>query len=210
MLLLLLLVVSPTTPYTIRVCTDKDCLLDGATDALAMTAILAPKDFKVEACGCLGPCGGGPNIQVKAADGKAVKDGRPGKSSYYLFKGVDSAKEAASVLSFVTGKNVGPGRLSGDMVTSTRGPLDLDRTTRIALQRLLYVAVALFLKTADERGTWDVAGGEVVENSYAAGAAAVFVASQFMGTGSKANGGPPENEIVALAKQVSAKSEKKF
>ena len=62
--------------------------------------------------------------------------------------------------------------------------------------------VALFLKTADEKGTWDVVGGEVVENSYAAGAVAVFVASQFMGTGSKANGGPPENEIVALTKQI--------
>ena len=131
-ILLLLLLASPSTRgYTIRVCTDKDCLLDGAADAISMASSLAPATCKVEACGCLGPCGGGPNIQVKDGEGKAVRDGRPGKSSYYLFKGVDSAEEVASMYSFVTGKEVGTGRLAEEKVMSTRGPLDLDRTTRI-------------------------------------------------------------------------------
>ena len=64
---------------------------------------------------------------------------------------------------------------------------DFDRTTRIALQRLLYVATALTLKEADQNGTWDMINGVVYDNSYAAIVAAVFIGSQFMGTGSKAN-----------------------
>ena len=169
-----------------------------------MATTLAPRGCNVESCGCLGPCGGGPNIQVKDPTGKAVKDGRPGKSNYYLFKKITSAEETASMLSFVTGETISPARSPVEEVESTRGPLDLDRTTRIALQRLLYVVTALFLKTADEKGTWDVIGGQVVQNSYVAAATAVFVASQFMGTGSKDNSAP-ENEVVALAKQVSTK-----
>ena len=72
-------------------------------------------------------------------------------------------------------------------VESTRSFWDFDRTTRIALQRLLYIAVALPLLEADKNGTWDVINGEVYPNSYYAIAAITFIASQFMGTGSKAN-----------------------
>ena len=100
---------------------------------------------------------------------------------------MNSASEAASLLSFVTNSNVKGDRSPLQTVTSTRGPLDLDRTTKIALQRLIYVVTALFLKSSQEAGTFDMIGGEVVENSYFAGAAGVFIASQFMGTGSKDN-----------------------
>lgn len=98
------------------------------------------------------------------------------------------------MLSFVTNTKVSPSKSSIDKVTSTRGPFDLDRTTKIALQRLLYVVTALFLKSSQEAGTFDVVGGEVIENSYFAGAAGVFVASQFMGTGSKDNSIKETNE----------------
>ena len=100
---------------------------------------------------------------------------------------MNSASEAASLLSFVTDSPVKGDRSPLQTVTSTRGPLDLDRTTKIALQRLIYVVTALFLKSSQEAGTFDMIGGEVVENSYFAGAAGVFIASQFMGTGSKDN-----------------------
>ncbi|GMH67870.1 hypothetical protein TrST_g13529 [Triparma strigata] len=166
---------------------DKDCRLDGSEDALAILTSIAPKSAEVTTCGCLGPCGGGPNVEVKDEMGKRIKDGRPGKSSYYLFKDVNSASEAASLLSFVTDSPVKGDRSPLQTVTSTRGPLDLDRTTKIALQRLIYVVTALFLKSSQEAGTFDMIGGEVVENSYFAGAAGVFIASQFMGTGSKDN-----------------------
>ena len=49
---------------------DKDCRLDGSEDALAILTSIAPKSAEVTTCGCLGPCGGGPNVEVKDEMGK--------------------------------------------------------------------------------------------------------------------------------------------
>lgn len=67
-------------------------------------------------------------------------------------------------------------------VESSREFWDFDRTTRIALQRLLYITVALPIIDADHNGTMDIINGQVYPNSYAAIAAITFIGSQFMGT----------------------------
>ena len=70
------LILSTTTSRTtIRVCMDKDCKLDGSDDALAILSQLAPKSAEVTTCGCLGPCGGGPNVEVKDEMGKVRASG---------------------------------------------------------------------------------------------------------------------------------------
>jgi hypothetical protein len=81
----------------------------------------------------------------------------------------------------------------GGEIESTRAFWDFDRTTRIALQRLLYVATLLPLVDASQQGTWDQINGQVYSNSYYVFGAAVFVASQFMGTGSQANAVASDN-----------------
>lgn len=75
----------------------------------------------------------------------------------------------------------------GGEIESTREFWDFDRTTRIALQRLLYAVTLLPLLDASQKGTWDQINGDEYTNSYYAFGAAVFIASQFMGTGSQAN-----------------------
>jgi hypothetical protein len=81
----------------------------------------------------------------------------------------------------------------GGEIESTRDFWDFDRTTRIALQRLLYVATLLPLVDASQQGTWDQINGQVYPNSYYAFGAAVFAASQFMGTSSQANAVSSDN-----------------
>eukprot|EP00520_Triparma_pacifica_P019383 CAMPEP_0118669506 /NCGR_PEP_ID=MMETSP0785-20121206/20942_1 /TAXON_ID=91992 /ORGANISM="Bolidomonas pacifica, Strain CCMP 1866" /LENGTH=141 /DNA_ID=CAMNT_0006564203 /DNA_START=69 /DNA_END=491 /DNA_ORIENTATION=- len=121
---------APTTT-TVRVCTDKDCLIDGANDTLQLARTLSPSSVNVETCGCLGPCGGGPNVDVRV-DGVRMKDKRPGRSSFYCFKEVRTDDDFKDVLRVGAGVEV---KKTSDIVaTSTRGPFDFDRTTRIALQ----------------------------------------------------------------------------
>lgn len=117
-----------------------------------------------------------------------------GQSNYYCFRNIDSPRAAADMLQqagivlppTVVEKLSSDGD-EGSLIVSTRKFWDFDRTTRIALQRLLYISVALPLADADQNGTWDQIHGVVYPNSYAAIVAIVFVGSQFMGTGSKAN-----------------------
>jgi (2Fe-2S) ferredoxin len=178
----------------IRVCQDRDCITDGAKQADEIVTTLVQKGSSkipvtVNKCGCLGPCGKGPNIDVRI-DGVRVKDSRPGQSNYYVFREIDSAQAAAKMLE-ISGMDV-PAEAVDQMekavqVESTRAFWDFDRTTRIAFQRLLYATVALPLIDADENGTWDVINGQVYENSCYAIAAAIFIGSQFMGTSSAAN-----------------------
>ena len=174
---------------TIRVCIDKDCRIDGCDATFKIAKALAPNSVAVETCGCLGPCGGGPNLDVRLADGTRAKDTRPealGSRTKYCFKNVRTVDDVKSVLQ-ITGVDVGNKRCDLEAAESSRGFLDFDRTTRIALQRLLYVATVIPMQDAYQKGTWDSIGGVTYENSYYAIGAAVFVASQFMGTSSKAN-----------------------
>ena len=120
-------------------------------------------------------------------DGVSIKDGRKGQSNFYVFRQIDSAEAAADMLE-QAGIKVNEKAVDRDLkVESTRSLFDFDRTTRIALQRLLYACVALALNDADKNGTWDVINGEVYPNSYYAIAIITFIGSQFMGTSSKAN-----------------------
>jgi hypothetical protein len=195
--ILLFLLVSHVSPFaapttTVRVCTDKDCLIDGANDTLQLARTLSPSSVKVETCGCLGPCGGGPNIDVRV-DGVRMKDKRPGRSSFYCFKEVRTDDDFKDVLRVGAGVEV---KKTSDIVaTSTRGPLDFDRTTKIALQRLLYIATFLPMQNAAQTGQWDsIKGIGVVDNSYYVIGAGVLIGSQFMGTGAKANSGGGNKE----------------
>eukprot|EP00957_Ditylum_brightwellii_P044957 3410149-Ditylum_brightwellii.AAC.1 len=200
----LLLLISPARSLSsvplgkgteIRVCHDRDCLTDGAVEAKKLVETLAKSGrsqspVTVTTCGCLGPCGKGPSVDIRI-DGVKVKDSRVGQSSYYCFRKIDSAEAAADMLQIagvdVPEKAIQRASLDAEPVVSTRKFLDFDRTTRIALQRLLYATVALPIIDADQNGTWDQINGVVYPNSYAAIIAIVFVGSQFMGTGSKAN-----------------------
>jgi len=91
LILLILLLQLPNTssltaPTILRVCIDKDCQIDGCGATLDLAKALAPSSVKVETCGCLGPCGGGPNIDLRTADGVRIKDKRTGRSNFYCFK----------------------------------------------------------------------------------------------------------------------------
>ena len=168
-------------------------MTDGANEANEIISSLvqkgsSPIPVTVGKCGCLGPCGKGPNVDVRI-DGIRVKDARPGQSSYYMFREINSPQAAAKMLE-IAGMNIptkAVEQIQDVKVESTRTFLDFDRTTRIAIQRLLYAGVALPMNYAYENGTWDVIDGQVIENSYAGIIAAVFVGSQFMGTSSAAN-----------------------
>lgn len=191
----------PTNKGTeIRICQDRDCLTDGAVDAKKLVESLAKSGrskseggaVTITTCGCLGPCGKGPSVDIRI-NGVRVKDSRVGQSNYYCFRKIDSAESAADMLERagieVPEKSVQAASLKLEVkpIESTRTFWDFDRTTRIALQRLLYVSVALPIADADHNGTWDQINGNVYPNSYAAIIVVVFVLSQFMGTGSKAN-----------------------
>jgi len=186
--------VSQQKGIEVRICHDRDCLTDGAVNAKKIVEKLAKSGkskspITVTKCGCLGPCGKGPSVDIKI-DGIRVKDNRAGQS-YYCFRGIDSAEAAANMLERagveVSEKAIETASKNEEAIVSTRKFLDFDRTTRIALQRLLYITVALPLVEADKQGTWDQINGAVYPNSYAAIIAFVFIGSQFMGTGSKAN-----------------------
>jgi (2Fe-2S) ferredoxin len=194
----------PSKGTEIRICHDRDCLTDGAVEAKTLVEKLVQGSSKskssnakppitVTTCGCLGPCGKGPSVDVRI-DGVRVKDQRVGQSNYYCFRNINSPRAAADMLqqAGIVLPSTVVEKLSSDgddesLIVSTRKFWDFDRTTRIALQRLLYVSVALPLADADQNGTWDQIHGVVYPNSYAAIVAIVFVGSQFMGTGSKAN-----------------------
>lgn len=164
-----------------RVCVDRDCLTDGSADTLALVQTLAKdKDITVSKCGCLGPCGSGPNVDLRK-DGVRVKDSR--QDNYFIFRNIDSAESAAEMLR-IAGVPVEEDSLvevKGSLrePASTRKWYDLDRNSKINVQRLLYAVTALPLLTAKLNGTWD--------DSYYVFAGAVFVLSQFMGTGKNAN-----------------------
>lgn len=186
------------TGTEIRICHDRDCLTDGAVEAKALVETLVKSSSSTKAktpvtvttCGCLGPCGKGPSVDIRI-DGVRVKDKRVGQSNYYCFRQIDNAGAAADMLEqagvIVPEKVVEKVSSNSAPIMSTRKLLDFDRTTRIALQRLLYITVLLPLADADQNGTWDQINGVVYPNSYAAIVAIVFIGSQFMGTGSKAN-----------------------
>mmetsp|Transcript_21897 Transcript_21897/g.33288 ORF Transcript_21897/g.33288 Transcript_21897/m.33288 type:complete len:250 (-) Transcript_21897:452-1201(-) len=187
----------PAAGTEIRICHDRDCLTDGAVEAKALVETLvksssakAKTPVTVTTCGCLGPCGKGPSVDIRI-DGVRVKDKRVGQSNYYCFRQIDNAGAAADMLEqagvVVPEKVVEKVSSNSEPIMSTRKFLDFDRTTRIALQRLLYITVLLPLADADQNGTWDQINGVVYPNSYAAIVAIVFIGSQFMGTGSKAN-----------------------
>lgn len=174
-----------------RVCMDRDCLTDGSKDTLALVQALAEgTDVTVTKCGCLGPCGSGPNVDLRN-DGVRVKDRRPDQSDYFIFRDINSAEAAADMLRMagvaVDDESVAEAKGALAEPTSSRKWYDLDRTSRINLQRLLYAITALPLLNAELNGTWDTIYGVVYPNSYYTFAGVVFVLSQFMRTGTKSN-----------------------
>ena len=179
-----LLFVWTSTAYTpplnrgieVRVCQDKDCLLDGSKETLALVRSLVPDDddrVTVAPCGCLGPCGSGPTVDLRV-DGIRVKDAREGRDGYFLFKEIDSARAATDMLALAGVEAVDHACDADARVTSTRKLTDIDRNGRIGLQRVLYAMTALPLLNAHLTGTWDEMGGTVVPGSYYAAAVAVF------------------------------------
>ncbi|XP_027341787.1 uncharacterized protein LOC113854773 isoform X2 [Abrus precatorius] len=48
----------------IRVCTNRTCRRQGSFQTLETLSGLAPPNVDVKSCGCLGRCGGGPNLAV--------------------------------------------------------------------------------------------------------------------------------------------------
>lgn len=48
----------------IRVCTNRTCRKQGSFQTLETLTGLAPPNVVVKSCGCLGKCGGGPNLAV--------------------------------------------------------------------------------------------------------------------------------------------------
>lgn len=209
--LLLFTTVTSSQAYTaplnkgleVRVCQDKDCLLDGSKETLRLVQSMTPStsddnendQITVTSCGCLGPCGSGPTVDVRR-DGIRVKDTREGQDDYFLFRKMNSATAVSDMLTIA---GVEPLRSSPDnsdstnnnnsvvVVTSTRKWYELDRNSRITLQRILYALVALPLLNAHLNGTWDVIGNAVVPNSYYGIGAVVFGVSQFMGTSQRSN-----------------------
>ena len=179
-----------------RVCQDKDCLLDGSKETLALVQSMTPSagsdngnPVTVAPCGCLGPCGSGPTVDVRQ-DGLRIKDTRDGQNDYFLFREINSAKSVGEMLAIAGIPMPSSPETSGDdsaVIKSAREWYELDRNSRITLQRMLYAVLALPLINAHLCGTWDVIGGAVVPNSYYAIAAAIFIASQFMGTSQRSN-----------------------
>lgn len=189
----------------IRVCQDRDCLTDGAKQANEIISTLVQKGSSttkpvtIGKCRCLGPCGKGPNVDIRI-DGIRVKDTRAAQSNYFIFREINSPQAVATMLE-IAGMNIPANSVDQieksvfGKVESTRTFLDFDRTTRIALQRLLYICVALPLFDAHQKGYWDVINGQVYENSYYAIAAVAFIGSQFMGTSSAANRVEDDDEV---------------
>ncbi|KAL2649164.1 hypothetical protein AAZX31_05G234000 [Glycine max] len=61
--------VAPSPPVKvkaqeIRVCTNRTCRRQGSFQTLETLSGLAPPNVAVKSCGCLGRCGGGPNLVV--------------------------------------------------------------------------------------------------------------------------------------------------
>jgi len=175
----------------VRICQDKDCLLDGSKETLTVLQSTAAADdgrITVAPCACLGPCSSGPTVDVRQ-DGIRVKDTREGQDNYFLFRKINSGKAVADMLTIAGVEPLDATIAKRDEfgVTSTRQWYDLDRNSWITLQRILYALTALPLLNAHLNGTWDVIGGVVVPNSSYAIAAAIFVASQFIGTSQRSN-----------------------
>lgn len=56
---------SATAPISeVRVCTNRTCRRDGASEAIRRFEAMVPRHVSVNRCGCLGRCGNGPNVCV--------------------------------------------------------------------------------------------------------------------------------------------------
>ena len=133
--------VPPSRP-SVLVCTDKDCALDGAEQMLSIAKRVLPASVDVKGCGCIGPCGKGPNLKILDEEGIRVKDKRPGENSFYCFRRVDSVEALQKVLKTSLDLDI-KGNVKLPPPVSSRTFWDIDRTKRIALQRLLYICTFL-------------------------------------------------------------------
>lgn len=159
--------VSKTSSVTIAVCTDIDCRLDGASDALRALQRNAPDGVRVTGRACLGPCGDGPCVVVLNSENKRVieeQKGRVVQGSLVppdLFgvnpRGVYQVRNAGNVEQVV---GIAAAEASLDVsnkvvlnesdsesvvVTSTRRPFDRPRNERKVLQRLMQFLVLVGL-----------------------------------------------------------------
>merc|ERR1712113_641040 len=132
-------------------------------------------------CGCLGPCGKGPNVSL-TMDGVRLKDVRTGKKNRSIWSNVDSPEVASSMLkeAGISVPNQAIDKVLKIEIKSSRTFWDFDRTTRIAFQRLLYILVGLPLLEAYKQGNWDMIHGVLYPNSYSIFMCTVFIGSQFM------------------------------
>lgn len=150
-------------PVIIGVCTDIDCRLDGASDALRQLQKNAPTGVRVTGRACLGPCGDGPCAVVLDSEGKRVVQVQTGKVQGSLVppelfgsnpRGVYEVRTASNVDQVVriaadaAGiEAVSDGPIDVDkatdelVVTSTRQPYDRPRNERKVMQRLMQFLV---------------------------------------------------------------------
>ncbi|CAM9344277.1 unnamed protein product, partial [Phaeothamnion confervicola] len=80
------LAIAPGTAIVrkILVCTNTSCRKNGAQATLDMFQDLAPDDIEVEATGCHGECGNGPNVHVLPADAEYKNVFKPASAEAIL------------------------------------------------------------------------------------------------------------------------------
>ncbi|KAF7820316.1 tetratricopeptide repeat protein 1 [Senna tora] len=115
----------------IRVCTNRTCRKQGSFQTLETLSGLAPPNVAVKPCGCLGRCGGGPNLAV-LPDGLIV--GHCG-----------TAARAAEVMSNLVG--VGEGSDSYDAKNSLEA-LALRKRAEIEFEKQNFTEAELLLSQA--------------------------------------------------------------
>ncbi|KAJ3692976.1 hypothetical protein LUZ60_012071 [Juncus effusus] len=113
----------------IRVCVNRTCARQGSRETLLTLSGLAPPEFSVVSCGCLGHCGAGPNLAV-LPKGELV-----GYCS--------SPAQASKLLSKLCGPGFNPSTNLAALQLRKKGEMELEKGNAAEAVKLLSQAIEL-------------------------------------------------------------------
>ncbi|XP_042431860.1 uncharacterized protein LOC122018575 [Zingiber officinale] len=117
------------TEAEIRVCVNRTCGRQGSREILAVFSSICPPGVSVISCGCLGRCGGGPNLAVLPAGA--------------LIGHCGTAAKAAQILAEICGPGFDPRRNLEALALSKEAEAALEKGNAAEAESLLSQAIDL-------------------------------------------------------------------
>jgi len=132
-------------PTTIQLCLGPDCKKDGAQDVLRL--LNDSHGTRVKGISCRGLCGDGPVVQISSFDQNYTNT-----RTFTRVRTIDALDDI--MYSYLPDFFSGRQQLHHDdnptIVSRRDGPLDLDRTKRVLLQRIVWLIIVLGVSLVEE------------------------------------------------------------